>query len=160
MMDAMASDDDAPLWPGAPEFGTREAGVDYCDRPGAYAILLDPDGRVGVILTPCGVWLPGGGCAADESDASALRRELIEECGLDCTLLRRLGEAIEYVHAPAEAAWFRKRGVFFLVRPGAVVAAPTETDHALVWLAPGEAVSRLSHRSQSWALSRWLAVGG
>lgn len=159
MMDGMACDDDAPLWPGAPEFGLREAGVDYRDRPGAYAILLGSEGRVGVILTPGGTWLPGGGREADESDASALRRELIEECGLDCTLLRRLGEAIEYVHARAESTWFRKHGVFYLVRPGAVVAVPTETDHTLVWLATDEAVSRLSHGSQAWVMSRWLADG-
>lgn len=148
---------DAMPWVGEPEFGRRDPGVAYRDRPGAYALMFDDAGHIAVVETPQGCYLPGGGLEAGESDEDALHREVREECGLDCAIVCPLGVAIEYVHAVAEAAWFRKRGMFFLIRPGDVIDAVTEPDHRLHWLDPGEAVDRLRHGSQKWAVSRWRA---
>lgn len=152
--------DAAPLWCGVPAFGERPPDADVRDRPGAYALLFDADGRIAVMVTPRGHYLPGGGCDPGESREDALRREVIEECGLACRAMRHLGDADEYVHAPAEASWFRKRGAFFAVEAGAAMAAPAETDHRLRWMAPADAAARLSHGSQRYAVQCWIDAGG
>ncbi|MEQ8859319.1 MAG: hypothetical protein RIC56_11795 [Pseudomonadales bacterium] len=41
-------------------FGHREAGISYLDRPGAYAIMADADGRIATVSTPSGFHLPAG----------------------------------------------------------------------------------------------------
>lgn len=147
---------DAPLWCDVPAFGECVPGVDYRDRPGAYALLFDANGRMAVMVTPRGHYLPGGGCDPDESREAALRREVREECGLMCRHVRHLGDADEYVHAPAEAAWFRKRCAFFAVTAGEATATDTEADHRLHWMSPADAAARLSHGSQRYAVRRWI----
>ena len=44
-----------------PEFGQRIEGAQYRSRPGVYAVLIDFDGKVALIKTPDGWFLPGGG---------------------------------------------------------------------------------------------------
>jgi len=63
------------------ELGTREPGRAYVVRPGAYAVIADARGRVGVMRTPTGFHLPGGGMDAGETPEAALAREVREECG-------------------------------------------------------------------------------
>ena len=65
----------------SPEFGTRKPGVSYVPRPGSYAIVFDTDGRVALLETPRGHYLPGGGIDFGESPLQALVREVSEECG-------------------------------------------------------------------------------
>ena len=50
-------------------------------RRGAYAVTLDPEGRIAVNRNPRGLFLPGGGIEAGETPEDALARELREECG-------------------------------------------------------------------------------
>jgi 8-oxo-dGTP pyrophosphatase MutT (NUDIX family) len=57
-------------------------------RPAVRALLADPDDRVLMVRWAFrdggGVWgLPGGGIDPGETHAQALRRELLEEVGLD-----------------------------------------------------------------------------
>lgn len=56
-------------------------------RPAVRVVLLDPDDRALLVRWRFGdrdVWgTPGGGVDVDESHADAVRRELLEETGLD-----------------------------------------------------------------------------
>ena len=65
-----------------PEFGLAPPGYPCELRPGAYGVLRDGSGRIAVVLTPAGVFLPGGGQEPGEPPEQALRREFAEECGL------------------------------------------------------------------------------
>src|SRR3954451_23827485 len=110
-----------------PVFGTSEVGVKYLLRPGGYAVLVRDD-EVGVVVTPRGVFLPGGGCQSLESAREATLRETREECGLEIAIENEIGTADELVPGAGESRYFRKRCTFF----SAVVTGEsirTEADH-------------------------------
>lgn len=134
------------------EFGECVAGRDYRARPGCYAVVVDARGRVAVMSTGKGLFLPGGGSEPGESAAGTLSREVLEECGRSVEIVRALGRAVERVHADGEGS-FAKDCAFFEARLGDVVGPSIEPDHRLVWLPAREALERLSHRSQAWAVA-------
>jgi 8-oxo-dGTP pyrophosphatase MutT (NUDIX family) len=141
---------------GVEEFGIREAGVDYKLRPGGYVVLRSDAGEIAVIETARGLFLPGGGQDADETPERAAVREALEECGLRVRLDGFIGIADEFVLGE-EGEYFRKRCAFFHakvlgdgVEPGA--------EHDVIWLAPAEALARLAHGSQSWAIKRACGI--
>jgi len=134
------------------EFGVAAPGVAYEMRPGGYAVLFNAAGELAAVSTPSGLALPGGGQDDGERPEDAAVREVEEECGLRVVLGRRLGVADELVFAADEGKHYRKRCTFFL---GEVVgrSGAGELDHELLWLAPHEAVIRLLHESQRWAVA-------
>ena len=139
---------------GVREFGDRIPGADYRDRPGSYAVLNDPAGRIAVLRTPAGWFLPGGGAEPGETPEETLVREVREECGCSLRGVRPIGRAVQYVSARGEG-FFAKRSSFFRATPGERddVATP-EVDHELVWLDRAEVMRRLTHESHAWAVSR------
>lgn len=138
--------------PDIPEFGERKPGQEYAPRPGAYAVIVDARGRIAVVQTPRGAFLPGGGAEAGETPEETLVREVREECGFNVTLVRRIGEAVQYVHTAGRDIGIRKEGVFFLATRGKPCGAATEADHTLQWLEPTAAEHTLAHGSQRWAV--------
>lgn len=140
-----------------PEFGKRVEGVNYSLRPGAYALIADDSGRIAAVLTPTGTYLPGGGQEAGESAIDALKREVLEECGLVVEVGRPIGVADEFVFAEDECQHFCKRCSFH----HAVVTAmgsPVEPDHQLIWLAVDEAMANLTHDCHRWIVTRLAAT--
>ena len=137
-----------------PEFGDKQPGRVYVPRPGAYGLVYDQQGRIAVMETLRGAFLPGGGIEEGESPAQALVREVREECGLGVTVGERLGEAAEYRCTEGHSFAIRKDCIFFAATflsetPGESGAA-TEAGHTLRWLTPSEAEERLAHGSQKW----------
>ena len=140
-----------------PEFGERQQGQKYVPRPGAYALIFDAHGRIAIIETPRGGFLPGGGSEGSETPEETLVREVREECGFEISVGVRVGEAVEYVHTAGNAEGIRKECVFFHATVAAGVGGATEADHVLVWLEPKEAQLRLGHESQRWAVAKAMA---
>jgi 8-oxo-dGTP pyrophosphatase MutT (NUDIX family) len=138
--------------PAIPEFGVVAPGAEYRLRPGGYAVIFRATGEVAAVSTPLGLALPGGGQDGDEPPEEAAVREVREECGLHVALGRRIGVADELVFAADDRTYYRKRCTFFLATITGR-AGPGEPDHALVWLPPRDAVARLLHGSQRWAVS-------
>jgi hypothetical protein len=138
-----------------PEFGLAVPGQTYILRPGSYGLIGDGTGAIAVVLTPLGVFLPGGGQESDESSEAALIREVAEECGLAIQVKGFVGMADELVYGHEEQCYFRKRCSFFIakLRSGNEPIGG-EPDHQVLWLAQENAVSHLSHESQRWAVSR------
>jgi putative acetyltransferase len=135
-----------------PEFGALDAQAVYVLRPGGYVVLFNAAGKVAAVSTPLGLALPGGGQEQGEPPEDAAIREVEEECGLRITLGQRIGIADELVFAADERTHYRKRCTFFL----AEVVGRTGTGepvHELVWLSGPDAVARLLHESQRWAVS-------
>ncbi len=137
-------------------FGTLVDGANYTLRPGGYAVIRRSTGEIAVVTTPCGCFLPGGGQELGETPEQAAIREAREECGLKVRIGSLIGVADQLVHAADEAAYFRKRCSFFLAEVITSEVHGSETDHVLSWLTPEDAVRRLSHESQQWAVT---AVG-
>jgi 8-oxo-dGTP diphosphatase len=135
-----------------PEFGEAIAGVDYLLRPGGYIIVQNSLGKIAVVSTPQGFFLPGGGQDGFETPAEAAVREANEECGLQVQLTGPLVTADELVSAAAEGKYYRKRCAFFSAELiGHNESA--EADHKLVWMTAEEATTQLRHQSQRWAVS-------
>ena len=135
-----------------PIFGEREPGQYYRPRPGAYAVIRNDNGEIGIIKTPNGHFLPGGGAEANESPEQTLHRELREECAAEIEIGKLLGKAVELVFSHGEG-YFEKICTFFeaaIVRVGDGVA---ESSHQLVWLPAQQAMEALRHKSQRWAVS-------
>ena len=58
----------------------KEENVAYLDRRGAYIIPIKGE-EIGVVETPKGLFLLGGGIDGDETDNQCIIRECIEEAG-------------------------------------------------------------------------------
>jgi len=145
--------DDA--WDDVPSFGVPPAMECCVVRPGAYAIVHDA-GRVALVRTREGLFLPGGGIEPGEGVDDALVREVREETGLAVRPGEWSARAIAFVDAPAEMLHFEKRGTFVECAPAGPVAAPSEPFHELVWVDAAAAAGIVGDASHRWALVRWL----
>ena len=138
-----------------PVFGDPQPGATYVLRPGGYAVIFDPHGRLAVVATEEGLHLPGGGQEANETPAIAAIREVAEESGLRVTLQETIGVVDELVFARSENLHYRKRCWFFRA---AVVGTgeATEPGHELMWMEIAAAIEGLHHDCQRWAVQKAL----
>ncbi|MDP9370494.1 MAG: NUDIX domain-containing protein [Chloroflexota bacterium] len=138
------------------QFGTPLAGTTYADRPGSYAVAVI-EGRVLVVETPTGWFLPGGGVTGNETPEETLRREVDEETGYGIVALRRLGSARQIV-----GGGINKVETFFIVDlTGQDVAqAEPEPDHRPRWVSVEEAILGLREEAQVWALTAAFGATG
>lgn len=143
-----------------PQFGAREPGRDYPDRPGAFAII-ERDGKIALVRVSFEggggrTDLPGGGLEAGESAADAAIRECGEEAGLVVAVGDEVVRADHYF-VNEKGVSRNTRGVFFAaeaVREDS--ALKIEADHALVWCDPQEALLKLDRDAHAWAVACWL----
>jgi len=144
-----------------PQFGSREDGRDYPDRPAAF-VVLEKDGRIACVRV---AWrrggpkldLPGGGLDPDETPAEAAARECGEEAGLKVTVAGEPFVCADHYFINTEGRSNNTRGAFFIAAMEA--EAPelkVEDDHDLVWLEPAEAIRALDRESHAWAVAAWL----
>jgi 8-oxo-dGTP diphosphatase len=138
------------------QFGEKRDGYTYTDRPGAYAIIFNAKNEIAVVETPTGFFLPGGGIEKGESPEQALRREIQEEIGMKMKILRRLGEASQYLYSRIEKRAFNKIGNFFVAELVGPQGEATETEHWLVWLTHEKALKKLNHEFQRWMVEQAL----
>ena len=127
-------------------------------RPGAYALLTDSCGLVGIIRTPRGYFLPGGGIEGGETAEDALIRELREELGWTARILARIGEAVQYLVAEGEG-YLAVQGTFFRVCLVERVAE-VEPNCELEWHSASDAIQRLRRRSDAWAVEQVASLSG
>jgi 8-oxo-dGTP diphosphatase len=136
-----------------PEFGERIPGQDYRPRPGAYAVIIDEHGRLALFHKKDRYFLPGGGIEPGETPEDGLSREVREEIGWTVAIIRRIGEATQYVVTKKEAH-FAIQGTYFEARLLQQIGQPEEPDGELVWLPQQEAIARLPRQSDAWAIAQ------
>lgn len=132
-----------------PEFGNRLEGINYIDRPGAYAVIQNKDKQIAVIQTGKGNFLPGGGMDPGETEVDALKRELVEEIGYQISGIEEIGAAVEYIKASGEDQYYQIRSMFYQAQLDARVGDGIEQDHRLIWLSQEDALSRLTRQGQA-----------
>ena len=97
-------------------------------RRAARAMVLDPDDRVLLVeftFPEVVVWAtPGGGIADGETDEDALRRELVEEAGLETFDVGPLLWTRTHVEPFGGGRWDGQTERVYLVRAGAFEPAP------------------------------------
>jgi ribosomal protein S18 acetylase RimI-like enzyme/8-oxo-dGTP pyrophosphatase MutT (NUDIX family) len=149
-------DDFAPSEPEPPPvFGERTPGQVYEPRPSAYAVIPDADGRIAIVETAEGVFLPGGGIDAGEWADLAAVREAREECAVEIRTTWLVGQATDLVSSARKGQAFEKPSIFLAAELLRHAAAPGE--HVVAWLAPEHAERRITRGGHRWALSRWHA---
>jgi len=144
-----------------PQFGAREAGRDYPDRPAAFAVIEHENKiacvRVALRRGAPRIDLPGGGVDEGETPAQAAERECGEEAGLKVDVA---GEPIcraDHYFINGKGQSHNTRGVFLAGRlVGEAPELKTESDHALVWLEPLAALQALERDAHAWAVAAWL----
>ncbi len=136
-------------------FGLPNEGVQYTDRPAAYAVVAGDNGTVAVVRGPRGmIGLLGGGSVPGETPEQTLVREVREELARGIRLLRRIGNAIQYFYAADDARHYKMLGVFFLAE---FPDEPTgQGEHELFWLPLAEAETAFFHSSHAWAVREGL----
>src|SRR3954454_19519265 len=134
-------------WGKAPVFGVRIGGEAWGVRPSAYGVVEDDHGRLAMVRTPEGVFLPGGGQEAGETPEKAIEREVMEECGLGVQLGLWTTRAGQFIYSKEERAHFEKLSTFIAAVVEGPAGIPTEKDHELVWADPVTAAQLLSHES-------------
>jgi 8-oxo-dGTP diphosphatase len=122
-------------------------GIDYIDRPGAYAVIRDGDD---VLVTEQAFprlefQLPGGGIDPGETPLPALHRECLEETGWKIRVLHRLGAFQRFTYMPDYELWARKICHVYLARPVMHVALPSEPGHTALWMPLASAANLLGN---------------
>jgi 8-oxo-dGTP diphosphatase len=142
------------------QFGRREAGRDYRDRPAAFAVAAR-DGRVALaLITRAGESpyydLPGGALEAAETAEQAMVREVGEETGLAVQPLRVLTYADQYLIKTDGEAANNRTTIFEAEVMGEDARLKIEPDHQLVWMAPDAALRSIRHDSHAWGIAAWI----
>lgn len=141
------------------QFGDRQPGLAYRDRPTAFGLLVEA-GQLACVRVDRGEGsyydLPGGAVDGDETEVEALVREFIEETGLTVRPVTRLVEAAQYFCKTDGTRLNNFGGIWITERISFDPAARVEADHELVWLEPVVALAVLRHGAHAWAVTAWL----
>ena len=142
------------------QFGQTQSGLTYIERATAYGICARGEQSIAVAQigreAPYEYDLPGGGIEADEDEAAALMREFLEETGLTVWPNRVIGRAGQYWVNRGDPR--NSLATFYEVELSAADSSPSEPDHALVWMSPLEALSKMRHEAHAWAIMHWLRL--
>lgn len=132
-------------------FGANE-GVEYVDRKGAYLIPIK-DGRIGIIQTPKGFFLLGGGIDDEETDMLCIIRECMEETGYSVLVGEKVCSAETYTKHPV-IGYFHPIQTYYLGELVEQKQPPIETDHKLVWIDYDNLRGRMFSEMQNWAIEQ------
>jgi 8-oxo-dGTP diphosphatase len=150
-------------------FGARSEGEQWVIRPSAGNVmaklivrnleskLVDEDqgGRIAVVRSQDGIFLPGGGVEIGETPEEAMRREALEECGFIVLVGQWATRAVQFAYSSSERAHFEKRSTFIECAIEGPDRSRLEDDHELLWTDLRTASRILSHPSHGWAIQQW-----
>lgn len=141
-------------------FGEKEEGKEYIWRPAVYCLIFNSQkNKMAIIETNDGKYfLPGGGIEKNETHKDCLKREALEEMGMDIEVVSFAGCARRYFYSANENNYYLNEGHFYLCEMGKQIGKPIEEDHILKWMEPSRAIEKLFHEHQSWAVKEALKV--
>lgn len=132
-------------------FGKKENNS-YIDREGAYLIPVKDD-KIGVVKTPKGYFLLGGGLEKGESHTDCIKRECLEESGFRVFVKDKICSAKTYTKHQT-IGYFHPIQTYYFGELLEKVSAPTETDHVFCWVKYEQLKGNLYAKMQNWALEQ------
>ncbi|MEO6727286.1 MAG: NUDIX domain-containing protein [Blastocatellia bacterium] len=139
------------------KFGKHNPEAQYRQRPGAYAIIFNPDGRFAAVQGQDKLFLPGGGIDPGESPEDALIREVREECAREVVIIRSLCNGTQYFVSKTGEHW-EFQCSYFEAQFGAQL--DNEPEHILYWLDAGDARKLLAHEIHGWVVTAFAQDQG
>jgi 8-oxo-dGTP pyrophosphatase MutT (NUDIX family) len=136
-----------------PVFGEVKEGQTYEERVGIYSLIKEK-GRVALMKTPRGYFLPGGRLEEGETHGECLTRELAEEAGWTVESGSFVGQAVLFDYAPNPGAYLKMKGFYYRAERNGTADEPIEDDHSVVWFSADEAVRKLKLPHQAWAVGK------
>lgn len=127
--------------------GSELLGESYQLRKSARAILLNDAGLMATQYLANHTYhkLPGGGVEVGESIEAALRREVREEVGCDCTVGQLVGMTIEYrnTHQLLHLSYCYVAQVVGDIGVPQLEPGEIEEGQETLWLTPADALARM-----------------
>lgn len=154
MGEETCSDDPKPMGVKSAVFGEKDETKTYVERKGAYLIAMQ-DGKIAVVKTGKGYFLPGGGLEDGESHWECIERECLEETGCSTRIDTYIGCAEMY-------GFHERIGYFHPIQyyyAGQILERkkePIERDHVLQWIDAFSAVQGLHMQGQRWGVELFL----
>ena len=134
-------------------FDRKKPGISYGKRTGIYIIAFDNNGRIPMAKTTRGYFLLGGGLELGESHIDCVKRECMEEAGVNVRVGDLICRSERYHYAVRFKRHMHSISYFYFGEILDKVAEPTETNHELVWLSAGDCYEKLFLAHQRWAVS-------
>ena len=132
-------------------FGSKENAI-YYDREGAYIIPIK-DTKIGVVNTPKGYFLLGGGINKGESHEQAIKRECLEEVGYTVNIKQKLCSAETYTNN-SKFGYFHPIQTYYIGELLEKVQQPIENDHELLWIEYEKLNGKMFAEMQNWAIKQ------
>lgn len=132
-------------------FGVKE-NVKYSDREGAYLIPFQ-NNKAGVVKTPKGYFLLGGGLEKGEHDTDCIERECLEEIGFSVCVKDKICSAETYTKHPS-IGYFHPIQTYYFGELLEKVSDFTETDHILCFVEYEQLKGNMFLEMQNWALEQ------
>ncbi len=131
-------------------FGIKEKNRVYFDRKGVYIIPIKDD-HVGIVETPKGYFLIGGGMDSGETESQCIIRECIEETGYHVEIDQRICSAEMYCEHPS-IGFFHPTQIYYSGRLTQKIQKPTEADHIFRWVNIESVKKQMFLEMQRWAI--------
>lgn len=138
-------------------FGEKLENIEYFERIAVYGIVINEEGKIAIIKTPRGYFLPGGGIEGSESHEQCLKREFMEETGYQITVENYIGRSSLY-HVSKTYRYSHGTGYFYFATLTQKKNNGIEEDHKLIWLEPAECINGLYLEHQSWAVAKAMNI--
>lgn len=129
-----------------------DADKNYIAREGVYGIMTNESGKIAIVETSTGYFLPGGGIEAGETAEECLKREFIEELGIEIKMGKFIGLISYYFKSTTLHIDMESLGNFYNCNYVKTLDVQTEPDHKLVWLYADRAIELLYLENQKEAV--------
>ncbi|MBQ7760856.1 MAG: NUDIX domain-containing protein [Clostridia bacterium] len=136
-------------------FGIKE-NVKYMDREGAYIIPFNNE-KIGVVKTPRGYFLLGGGIDGNEEHEECIKRECLEETGYSVQVCEKICTAETFTYH-SSLGYFHPIQHYYFGTIIKKIQEPVESDHVFVWLDIDKAKGNMHPQMQNWAIEQAILL--